>query len=76
MYATLAVAAGLLGLAMVLLNTYTKSILIFAWNCFLKPISKNSDARDQQAALESFYQGQASIYDITRSKLLQGRETM
>ncbi|KAK9332852.1 hypothetical protein V1520DRAFT_210244 [Lipomyces starkeyi] len=76
MYATLAVAAGLLGLAMVLLNTYTKSILIFAWNCFLKPISKNSDARDQQAALESFYQGQASIYDITRSKLLQGRDTM
>ncbi|KAK9448850.1 uncharacterized protein V1518DRAFT_374686 [Limtongia smithiae] len=75
--AAIVIAAALLGVAILCLSASTKSIFIFAWNCFLKPFNSGAiDSRDQQAALESFYQGQASIYDITRSKLLQGRETM
>ncbi|KAK9467363.1 hypothetical protein V1512DRAFT_270587 [Lipomyces arxii] len=66
----------LIAIALILINTSAKSLVIFAYNCFLKPFNGTSDARDQQAALESFYQGQASIYDVTRSRLLQGRETM
>ncbi|KAK9452997.1 hypothetical protein V1511DRAFT_463368 [Dipodascopsis uninucleata] len=57
------------------LSNSTKNIAIFAWNCFLKPFTNVTNA-DQQAQLESFYQGQASVYDLTRSKLLQGREEM
>ncbi|KAK4052298.1 hypothetical protein OIO90_004379 [Microbotryomycetes sp. JL221] len=45
----------------------------FAWNCFFKPLGKSSN---QQGRLEAFYQGQATIYDKTRSKLLRGRTTM
>ena len=46
----------------------------FAYCCFVKPHSTKGTG--QQAALESFYRSQASIYDATRTKLLQGRETM
>lgn len=45
----------------------------FVWNCFLQPLGKNSD---QAGRLNRFYQGQAEIYDATRSKLLRGRSTM
>ena len=52
-------------------QTYAK----FAWNCFLKPHGKG-ETGTQQDALESFYKTQASVYDATRSRLLQGREDM
>ena len=47
----------------------------FAYTCFLKPHSGDGTG-NQQDALESFYSSQASIYDATRSRLLQGREDM
>ncbi|KAF7187948.1 hypothetical protein HII31_10848 [Pseudocercospora fuligena] len=47
----------------------------FAYTCFLKPHTGDGSG-NQQDALESFYKSQASIYDATRSKLLQGREDM
>ena len=47
----------------------------FAYSCFLKPHDANT-GRDQKVALESFYKAQASIYDRTRRRLLQGREDM
>ncbi|KAK4048434.1 hypothetical protein OIV83_004780 [Microbotryomycetes sp. JL201] len=46
---------------------------LFAWNCFFKPLGKSAN---QQGRLDAFYQGQAQIYDRTRSKLLRGRSTM
>lgn len=49
-----------------------KGILVFTYNCFLKPIDKSNSS--QQVALESFYKGQANIYDNTRGRLLKGRE--
>nr|OQO26246.1 hypothetical protein B0A51_07252 [Rachicladosporium sp. CCFEE 5018] len=52
-------------------NEYGK----FAYSCFLKPHTGDGSG-GQQAALESFYKTQASIYDATRSRLLQGREDM
>ncbi|EME77424.1 uncharacterized protein MYCFIDRAFT_191528 [Pseudocercospora fijiensis CIRAD86] len=50
-------------------------LLRFAYTCFLKPHTGDASG-NQQDALESFYKSQASIYDVTRSKLLQGREDM
>jgi betaine lipid synthase len=47
----------------------------FAYTCFLKPHSGDGTG-SQQDALESFYRSQASIYDATRNKLLQGRHEM
>ncbi|EMC92952.1 hypothetical protein BAUCODRAFT_37864 [Baudoinia panamericana UAMH 10762] len=47
----------------------------FAYSCFLKPHTGDGTGR-QQDALESFYKSQASIYDATRRRLLQGREDM
>jgi betaine lipid synthase len=52
-------------------NQYAK----FVYNCFLKPHSGDGSG-SQQDALESFYKAQASIYDATRTRLLQGREDM
>ncbi|KAG8626659.1 hypothetical protein KVT40_005604 [Elsinoe batatas] len=52
-------------------RTYSR----FAWNCFFKPHT-GDDTGCQQDALESFYKSQAGIYDATRSRLLDGRETM
>ncbi|CUS08277.1 unnamed protein product [Tuber aestivum] len=51
---------------------------VFFYNCFLKPFSGSSAEINggQQDALESFYKGQADIYDATRGKLLRGREEM
>ncbi|KYG40892.1 hypothetical protein M433DRAFT_77038 [Acidomyces richmondensis BFW] len=47
----------------------------FAYSCFLKPHTGDGTG-SQQDALESFYKSQASIYDATRTRLLQGREDM
>ncbi|KAK3638684.1 hypothetical protein LTR56_006691 [Elasticomyces elasticus] len=49
--------------------------LTFAYSCFFKPHTGDGTG-NQQDALESFYSSQASVYDATRSKLLQGREDM
>jgi betaine lipid synthase len=47
----------------------------FIYSCFLKPHSGDGSG-NQQDALESFYSSQASVYDATRTRLLQGREDM
>lgn len=47
----------------------------FIYACFFKPHTGDGTG-SQQDALESFYKSQASIYDATRSRLLQGREDM
>lgn len=52
-----------------------KSLLLFAYSCFLKP-HEGDGKGTQQDALESFYKKQAGIYDSTRSALLKGREDM
>ena len=52
-----------------------KSVLVFCYSCFIKPHSGGSKD-NQQDALESFYSSQADVYDVTRSKLLKGREDM
>lgn len=52
-----------------------RSLLLFAYGCFLKP-HEGDGKGTQQDALESFYQAQAGIYDTTRSTLLKGREDM
>jgi predicted PurR-regulated permease PerM len=52
-------------------TTYAK----FAYSCFLKPHTGDNTG-NQQDALESFYKTQAGIYDVTRSRLLRGREDM
>ena len=49
----------------------------FFYNTFLKwLVPSNERGKGQQAALESFYNGQASAYDATRRYLLLGREKM
>lgn len=52
-----------------------KSILLFCYSCFIKP-HKGDSKGTQQDALESFYQTQAGVYDVTRKTLLKGREDM
>jgi betaine lipid synthase len=62
-----------------LVTYYAGPYVVFAYNCFFKPIGTSSEKGSlggQQAALESFYKGQAAIYDATRSRLLKGREEM
>lgn len=49
------------------------ALVKFCWACFLQPIGKH---KNQQAALEQFYQSQAAIYDQSRRVLLKGREQM
>lgn len=69
-------------LALYLILNYGKPYAIFFYNCFLKPFSgkkstgRGSTPNTQQDALESFYKGQATIYDATRGHLLKGREEM
>lgn len=46
----------------------------FVFHAFLKPLPGNSTS--QITALEAFYAKQAEIYDVTRDKLLQGRQVM
>ncbi|KAF9893858.1 hypothetical protein FE257_010028 [Aspergillus nanangensis] len=45
----------------------------FIYASFLKP---HSGGDSQQDALESFYKTQAGVYDVTRKRLLRGREDM
>ncbi|KAI8150311.1 hypothetical protein BJV82DRAFT_586711 [Fennellomyces sp. T-0311] len=52
---------------------HIKTPIMFMYSCFLKPLGHHGDA---QSRLESFYQGQAHIYDDSRGKLLRGRKTM
>ncbi|KAF9740191.1 hypothetical protein PMIN06_007123 [Paraphaeosphaeria minitans] len=53
----------------------SQAYLKFAYACFLKPHTGDSNG-DQQDALESFYKAQADVYDATRTRLLRGREDM
>ncbi|MCJ1298633.1 hypothetical protein MMC08_001423 [Hypocenomyce scalaris] len=48
----------------------------FFYASFLKPHTRDSTGSGQQAALESFYEAQAGVYDSTRKRLLRGREDM
>jgi betaine lipid synthase len=66
----------LLGFAWVLITNQEKcrNIGKFMWNCFMKPISGSESGWGGQ--LESFYAGQADVYDATRKGLLKGRITM
>ncbi|WWD20259.1 hypothetical protein CI109_104735 [Kwoniella shandongensis] len=55
--------------------------LRFAYNCFIKPflvhVNHPGDEEDvHKSRLDSFYSGQADLYDSTRTQLLKGRETM
>ncbi|CAK9784087.1 hypothetical protein CC85DRAFT_58115 [Cutaneotrichosporon oleaginosum] len=68
--AALAWALVLLGVSKAL-----RTPLVFAWNCFLKPFLPAKEG-GQKARLDAFYEGQADVYDSTRSHLLKGRETM
>lgn len=52
-----------------------RSLLLFAYSCFLKP-HEGDGKGTQQDALESFYKTQAGVYDSTRRALLKGREDM
>ncbi|THG98017.1 hypothetical protein EW026_g4092 [Hermanssonia centrifuga] len=53
---------------------YLRPYLIFVWMCFFRPIGKKQE--DQRQRLDSFYQGQADVYDATRTRLLRGRQTL
>jgi betaine lipid synthase len=53
-----------------------RSFLLFIYGSFIKPHTGDDEGYKQQAALESFYKSQASVYDATRKKLLCGREDM
>jgi betaine lipid synthase len=60
--------------------TSGKPFVLFAYNCFIKPFFTRKpdgvDSKDHQNRLEQFYKDQAQVYDITRKKLLRGRNTM
>jgi betaine lipid synthase len=68
-------AAIALALLLLALTPYVCTPLRFIWNCFVKPLTKG-DAPEQKDRLDSFYAGQADVYDTTRTHLLKGRETM
>ncbi|CAK7272952.1 hypothetical protein SEPCBS57363_005404 [Sporothrix epigloea] len=57
-----------------------RSLLLFCYSCFIKPhrsgTKSNNGKVSQQDALESFYETQAAVYDVTRKALLKGREDM
>ncbi|EGV64862.1 hypothetical protein CANTEDRAFT_120956 [Yamadazyma tenuis ATCC 10573] len=56
-------------------NKSLSSVVVFAWNCFIKPFfNKKRHGPEQQNNLELFYKNQAHIYDETRSVLLKGRK--
>ncbi|KAL4897879.1 hypothetical protein BDV59DRAFT_208512 [Aspergillus ambiguus] len=55
-------------------NSGVFTYLKFIYSTFLKPHEKGGDS--QQDALESFYKTQAGVYDVTRKRLLCGREDM
>ncbi|KAJ3080133.1 hypothetical protein HK102_003274, partial [Quaeritorhiza haematococci] len=83
--AVLPIVFQILALGSVLLTTYVlvtsgKPYLLFAYNCFLKPFLMRKpdgiDSDSHQKRLEQFYEGQADVYDVTRKRLLRGRNTM
>jgi betaine lipid synthase len=47
----------------------------FVYACFLKPHTGDGSG-SQQDALESFYKAQATSYDVSRARLLHGREDL
>ncbi|KAL4909694.1 hypothetical protein BDW74DRAFT_186212 [Aspergillus multicolor] len=51
------------------------AFFIFCYCCFIKSHA-GGDRGSQQTFLESFYKKQASVYDTTRNRLLQGRNEM
>lgn len=57
------------------INSTVHSLLVFAWECFVKPLlkKKRTTGAAQQDSLELFYKNQAHIYDTTREFLLKGR---
>lgn len=57
-------------------NDKIRSIYVFIWSCFFKPLvsKKNTKSQDQAQLLDQFYSSQAHIYDKTREILLQGRQ--
>ncbi|ODV92944.1 hypothetical protein CANCADRAFT_95592 [Tortispora caseinolytica NRRL Y-17796] len=62
-----------------LLIVHVKTILLFSYGCFVKPLIGGSSSKgsyNQQQMLESFYSVQADIYDASRARLLKGREDM
>lgn len=65
---------GVLTIGILLFHSATRPIFTFVYVCFFKPHTPG--AKNQQVLLESFYKKQASIYDVTRSKLLKGRNTL
>ncbi|KAH3660290.1 hypothetical protein OGAPHI_006876 [Ogataea philodendri] len=80
LYTFYAIAVGIF--TSLLLSVYSENfrvILQFCYHCFIKPFTPSSKSAKnggaQQDALESFYQAQAKIYDMTRPTLLKGRET-
>lgn len=56
-----------------MVNNTFYSIVLFCWNCFIKPFLLKKTSTDQQSNLELFYKSQAVIYDKTRTFLLKGR---
>lgn len=68
--------AVLLGFAWVSITNQEKcrNIGKFIWSCFMKPIPGSDTGWGGH--LESFYAGQADVYDATRKGLLKGRTTM
>lgn len=53
-----------------------RSFWLFFYASFVKPHTGDHSGHGQQAALESFYKRQATVYDATRKRLLRGREDM
>ncbi|KAG0266620.1 hypothetical protein DFQ27_009627 [Actinomortierella ambigua] len=49
--------------------------MVFMINNFLKPL-RNTSGESLETRLESYYSGQAGIYDTTRNYLLRGRASM
>lgn len=75
--ATLMLSALCMLLGFMAVADMLRTPLVFAWNCFFKPLTKcGGTDNQQQGRLNAFYSGQAEIYDTTRSHLLKGRETM
>ncbi|WWC92743.1 uncharacterized protein L201_007702 [Kwoniella dendrophila CBS 6074] len=66
-----------------LLYTRLSIPIRFAYNCFLKPFlvvstknGNNNEGNAHKNKLDTFYSGQADLYDNTRNQLLKGRENM
>lgn len=68
-----------LGFSQIALPKAVSEYLVPSWRffyvSFLKPHTTVS-TNGQQDALESFYSSQADAYDVTRARLLKGREDM